>query len=207
MSWRLASRLSVVVSVVLVILVLLVIWHGTTKGEGTSSLQGTNLGKVAAPGFRLVDQFGKRISLSQFHGHPVVLTFLYTHCPDVCPLIADKLHLTLEKLGSKSAQVGVIAVSTDPQGDDQAAAYQFSTVHHLLDQWHFLIGTHAELSPIWGDYHVSAAPVTSTTASPGAVSHTTAIYVIDKQGRERAYLGEDFAPASLVSDLQMLLSE
>jgi protein SCO1/2 len=169
-------------------------------------LQGTDLGNVSAPDFRLTDQLGQAISLSQFRGHPVILTFLYTYCPDVCPLIADKIHLSLEKLGSASSQVAVLAVSTDPKGDDQAAAYHFSEVHHLLHQLHFLIGSSAALSPIWAAYHVSAAAATPTASSPGTISHTAAVYLIDKQGHERVYLGEDFIPASLVSDLQALLA-
>ena len=102
--------------------------------------------------------------------------------------------------------MGVLAVSTDPTGDDQAAAYHFSEVHHLLNQMHFLIGDNATLCPIWAAYHVAAAPATPTAASPGAVNHTAAIYLIDKLGHERVYLGQDFVPADLVSDLQTLLS-
>ena len=101
MSWRLASRLSVLVSAVLVVTVLVVLWHGITTSGGPA-LQGSDLGNVPAPDFRLTDQFGQPVSLSQFRGHPVIVTFLYTHCPDVCPLIADKLHLSLVKLGSSS---------------------------------------------------------------------------------------------------------
>lgn len=211
MSWRLASRLAVVISAILVVLLLVVITRGIGKGQTTNptgpTLQGDDLGSVSAPDFRLNDQFGNAVSLSQFRGHPVVLTFLYTHCPDACPLTADKLHLALEKLGSKSADVGVLAVSTDPQGDDLAAAYHFSEVHHLLNQWHFLIGTKAQLAPIWSNYSVYAAPATPTPSSPGTVDHTVAVYLIDKQGHERVYLPQDFDPNVLASNLQILLNE
>ena len=207
MSWRLASRLAVLTSAILVIIVIVVITatHGKANGQSSSALQGTDLGGVNAPNFQLTDQFGKPVSLAQFRGHPVVLTFLYTHCPDYCPLIADKIHLGLSKLGSASANVGVIAVSTDPANDDTNAAYQFSETHHMLNQWHFLIGSQAQLSPIWSSYGVSA--VAAPTASPsGPVDHTIAVYLIDKQGHERVYLGQDFDPSSLAKDLQTLLN-
>jgi len=170
MSWRLAERLSVAVLAVLVVIVLLVLLHGTSQGDA-SALQGTDLGSVPAPDVRLTDQLGQPISLAQFRGHPVILTFLYTHCPDVCPLIADRIHLSLEPLGGAHSQVGVLSVSTDPKGDDQVAAYHFSQVYHVLYQVHFLIGTSAALGLIWAAYHVSAAAATPTAASLGTASH------------------------------------
>jgi protein SCO1/2 len=202
MNWRLASRLAVVVSAILVAVLIFVI----TQAKSAPTLQGTDLGSTAAPDFRLSDQFGNQIALSQFRGEPVVLTFLYTHCPDTCPLIADKLHLTLNKLGNDASKVGVLAVSTDPQRDDMAAAYQFSQTHHMLNQWHFLIGTAAQLQPVWSSYHVFASGVTPV-ATGDSVNHTIALYVIDKSGHERVFLGEDFDPGTLANDLHTLLNE
>src|SRR5262249_14671779 len=56
-----------------------------------SGLKGYDLGGVPAPGFSLRDQNGAAVSLGALAGGPVVLTFLYTHCPDECPLTAEKL--------------------------------------------------------------------------------------------------------------------
>src|SRR6266516_7695526 len=178
MSWRLASRLSVISLALLVVLVVAVLSlrngiGGTTTGNPSTSqsgLQGTDLGSIAAPDFRLKDQFGKPISLSQFQGKPVVLTFLYTHCPDVCPLTADKLHVAVQNLGKDAQQVAVLAVSMDPKGDTAAAAQNFSRIHKLGDYFHFLIGTHDELAPVWASYSVNAQAATSA----GIVSHSTA---------------------------------
>src|SRR6266436_5624930 len=106
MSWRLASRLSVITLALLVVLVIAIFSLRNGSGGAAnnnpptsqSSLQGTNLGSTPAPDFLLKDQFGHSISLAQFKGKPVVLTFLYTHCPDVCPLTAEKLHTTSWRL-------------------------------------------------------------------------------------------------------------
>src|SRR5260221_14761994 len=105
----------------------------------------TKLHSVHAPDFRLNDQFGKPISLSQFQGRPVVLTFLYTHCPDVCPLTANKLHTTMQNLGKNAQHVTILAVSMDPKGDTLAAAQNFSRVHKLGDYFHFLLVAHDQL--------------------------------------------------------------
>ena len=215
MNWRLASRLSVITLAALVLIIVAVL--GTRSGGLTSNasnltpaanssgLQGTDLGGVPAPNFRLIDQFGRPISLAQFKGKPVVLTFLYTHCPDQCPLTAEKLHAVMLSLGSDAQRVGVVAVSTDPKRDTTAAALNFSQVHRMQNYWHYLLGTESELSPVWSSYSVYAAPTPTSTG--GSVAHTTAVYVIDKQGRERVFFGSDFTSEQLTKDLQILLKE
>src|SRR5215471_13774070 len=125
MSWRLASRLSVITLALLVVLVVALFSLRNGSGGATttptstsaSNLLGTNLGSTPAPNFRLKDQYGNVISLAQFKGKPVVLTFLYTHCPDVCPLTAEKIHTTMQSLGNSAQNVAVVAVSMDPKGD------------------------------------------------------------------------------------------
>jgi cytochrome oxidase Cu insertion factor (SCO1/SenC/PrrC family) len=75
----------------------------------------------------------------------------------------------------------------------------------MQNYWHYLVGTHAQLSPIWSSYAVYAAPTPTSTG--GTVSHTTAVYIIDKQGRERVFFGDDFTSAQVTRDLQILLKE
>lgn len=209
-SWRLASRFSVITMALLVVIII-ALWglrgnSGSTSANSgkspLSGLQGTDLGSTAAPDFHLTDQSGKTVTLSQFRGEPVVLTFLYSHCPDVCPLIAEKLHTTQVQLGKNAAHVVMLAVSVDPKGDTRSAVQTFSTEHKLTSNWHYLIGTQSELAPVWNSYSVYAQPSTSTSSM-----HTSAVYVIDKMGRERVLFGDDFTPTQLQDDLQVLLAE
>jgi len=203
MNWRLASRLSVITFAILVIVVVTVIQQHNSVGiPNGSSLHGTDLAGAPAPNFRLTDQSGNQISLQQFKGKPVVLTFLYTHCPDVCPLTAERLHSTMLELGKDAHNVGVLAVSTDPKRDDLAAALHFSQQHQMTNYWHYLIGTQQQLSPVWSSYSIYAQ------AQQQNINHSMAIFVIDKQGRERVFLSSnDFTPAQLTADLQNLLKE
>jgi len=211
MSWRLASRLSVITLALLVVLIVafLSLRNSTSGVVNTNSsasqtgVQGTDLGSIPAPDFQLKDQLGNSISLAHFKGKPVVLTFLYTHCPDVCPLTAEKLHATMQSLGQNAQQVAVLAVSMDPKGDTALAAQNFSKVHKMGDYWHFLLGAHDELAPVWASYSVDAQAATSS----GTVSHSSAIYVIDKHGRERVLLDNDFSSNQLAADLKILLGE
>jgi protein SCO1/2 len=207
-NWRLAPRLSVITLTVLVVVVV-ILWQqrlevgasvpNTSNSVSADGLVGTDLGGVAAPSFMLTDQFGQQVSLAQSTGKPVVLAFLYTHCPDVCPLTAEKLHSTLQLLGSKAQQVSVLAVSTDPTRDDVAAALTFSKQHNMQNEWHFLVGKRAELEPIWSGYNIFVQ------TQQGVVNHSMGLYVIDKQGKQRIYLDNDFTPSQLAGDLQKLL--
>ena len=199
---------SVVTLLVLVVLVVTLFQQrhttlptSSSNTINTSSLQGTDLGNSPAPNFSLSDQFGKQVSLAEFKGKPVVLTFLYTNCPDQCPLTAEKLHTTLQELGNAAPHVGVLAVSTDPLRDTTSAALKFSQTHRMQDYWHYLVGPKNKLAPIWSAYSIYATQVQQT------VDHSLGLYVIDKQGHERVFLGNDFTPTQLATDLQVLLKE
>jgi protein SCO1/2 len=212
MNWRLASRLSVITFAILVVIFVLVFQQiksgltttvsSITNGVSFAGLQGTDLGGTPAPNFQLTDQNGQTISLAQFKGHPVVLTFLYTNCPDLCPLTAEKLHQTMLALGNQANQIGVIAVSVDPKRDTQQAALTFSELHRMNGYWHYLIGTQQQLTPVWSSYNISSQPGQGAT-----IDHSLGIYVIDKQGRERAFFDSTFDPAQLTNDLQVLLKQ
>ena len=203
MKARLALRLSLLPLACFVVLALALLEARQNVAVHQSNLQGTDLGGTPAPDFRLTDQFGKQVSLSQFRGKPVVLTFLFTHCPNVCPLTAEKLHMTMLALGNDAQRVAVLAVTTDPKRDTLASALVFSQVHHMEEYWHFLIGPHDTVARVWSSYSIYA----QTGSTYATTTHTLALYVIDKQGRERAFLSNDFTPAQLKADLETLLHE
>ncbi|HLH26021.1 MAG TPA: SCO family protein [Chloroflexota bacterium] len=178
-------------------------------------LAGTDLGQTPAPDFTLTDQNGDALQLSALRGRPIALTFLYTQCPDVCPLTADKLRRTADLLGSAADQVAFVAVSVDPPHDDAAAAQAFVAQHRLTGRLRYLVGTQAELQPVWSAYYMYVAPSPSDDPAERAAAnyaartatHTDALFVIDRQGRERTLLRSDFEPEALASTLKRLLGE
>jgi protein SCO1/2 len=177
-------------------------------------LAGTDLGALPAPDFTLTDQDGRTVQLAALRGRPVALTFLFTQCPDVCPLTAQKLRQVADRLGPDAGRVALVAVSTDPANDDAAAAQAFTAAHGLAGRWHYLVGSQAELAPVWAAYHLYVANAASDNPAEQAVVrqtgravHTDALYVIDRQGRQRTLLRSDFEPDALASTLKRLLSE
>ena len=75
-----------------------------TNGAEQASLEGTDLHDTTAPAFALNDQNGAQVSLAALRGHPVVLSFMSTRCPDNCPL-AGKLHTAMQALGMQARDV------------------------------------------------------------------------------------------------------
>jgi protein SCO1 len=167
-------------------------------------LKGTDLEREAAPSFRLTDQNSKTVSLTDLRGRVVVLTFLYTNCPDVCPLTAEHLKVANQQLGKAMSQVAFVAISLDPEHDTPEAIKAFNQSHGLGDTLIFLNGPQTQMWPIWAAYYVSAQP---DPLHLSTVSHVSRVIVIDKTGKQRVNLDSDFDPADLVFDVRALLDE
>lgn len=155
----------------------------------------------AARDFTLTDQFGKPVRSSDFRGRVVVLTFLYTSCPDVCPIIADKLRKTVESLGDPMPDVAVFVVTVDPERDTTDRAYAYSKQHKMLDRWHFLVGEASELRPIWEYYWVGQV----RKDEKGEVMHRSPVHLADRHGKIRVVFGSQFEPSDLAHDIRVLL--
>src|SRR5437867_6918642 len=91
---------------------------------------------VEAPAFTLADAHGRRISLAAQRGRMVLVTFLYTHCPDVCPLIASHLNEAVGRLGLQRQDARVLAISVDPKGDSAKAVRAYERLHRSRPQFH-----------------------------------------------------------------------
>jgi protein SCO1/2 len=127
------------------------------------------------------------------------VTFLYTQCRDVCPLIAGRLNEALRRLGAARRRVRVLAVSVDPKGDTPAAVRRFVRVHHLLPQFRYLTGTRAQLAPVWHAYYVSPQPV-----GGGVSLHSAYELLIDPTGRPRLSYDARVKAEDVVHDLRLL---
>jgi protein SCO1/2 len=171
---------------------------------GPAKLAGTDLGATDAPDFTLTDGVtGRSVSLSAQRGSVVALSFLYTTCPDVCPLTAARFRAAQDALGSDASRVVFIAVSVDPEGDTPKAAQDFSATHDLRTNWHYLVGARAQLAPVWASYGIGVSDATGDAT----VTHNDAVYLIDKRGRERVLLHSEDLAADLVNNLRMLGAE
>jgi protein SCO1/2 len=193
------------------ILVLVLLPAGACGGDDPA-LPGRQLDAAPAPPIALLDSTGQEVSLSQYLGRPVVVSFLYTDCPDVCPVIGQRISQALRSLDTKAAGVAVLIVSVDPDGDTPEKAGAFMARHGLTgDGRHYLLGDGQTLPPIWLAYGVGTAPLTTSSRQPagpaqfGRIGHTDATYLIDRQGQKRTLLRGDATADEIARGLRILL--
>jgi protein SCO1 len=170
--------------------------HKTASGPPPSGYRGFVLRPPAvAPDFRLRDQSGRLVGPGADRGRWLVVAFLYTHCPDVCPLIANNLGAAQRELPA----LVVLAVSVDPKRDTRAAVRRFLVLHRLGPRFRYLTGTRSQLRPVWTAYHVASTP-----GPKGTVSHSAFELLVDPKGRERLLYDSTLKAADLVHDLRKL---
>lgn len=193
-------------------------WYVTvgsrSSGErpGISAYEGDRLAGPA-PGFRLVDQRGSVVSLSDLHGKVVVLTLLDPDCTDVCPLYAYQIKLAYQSLRAEAADVVFVAINANKKKtsvEDVSAASRKWGVDEI-PSWHFVTGSPAELEAAWAAYSVvgSGPP---KPGKPDEMTHSPAIFVIDRAGQRRWYFstvvdGAPSASALIVKHVKALLAE
>jgi protein SCO1/2 len=156
--------------------------------------------RAATPQFALRDSLGHLVRLSQFRGKAVVLTFIYDHCPDACPLIVANLHNALLRLGSAAGKLQIVAVSVDPRGDTPASVKAFLAAHEMTGRMEYLIGTFGALAPVWRAYGVQVQ------ASPAQreVGHSAFLYGMTGRGSTVVLYPPVFDPAWIAHDAPIL---
>ena len=162
---------------------------------------GTSLGNKAAPDFRLVNQFGQPMSLSQFRGRVVLLSFEDSECTTVCPLTTQSMVLAKELLGKAGKSVQLLGVDANPDAIKVSNVLAYSRVHAMTNQWDFLTGSAAQLKAVWKAYDIAVQ------IESGNIDHTPALYVIDQQGKlQKVYLTQ-MAYSSVTQSAQVLATE
>ena len=109
---------------------------------------------VAAPDFTLNDQHGEAFRLAEARGSVVVLTFMYTHCTDVCPYVALKVKRAVSLLGTDARRARFVAVTTDPARDTTEVTAEYSRATGLFTEWRFLSGPPKAVAAVWKDFGI-----------------------------------------------------
>jgi protein SCO1/2 len=159
----------------------------------------------AAPDFKLTTQDGQSLSLTQLRGKVVVIAFIYTHCPDECPLLTAKMAALQSRLGSDfGSRVFFISITVDPQRDTPQVLKAYArTFSADLAGWAFLTGDKEDISALARRYGLFAR-----LAPDGSVEHTILTSIIDRNGTMRVqYLGTSFDSDEMLTDIQALVRE
>lgn len=181
----------------LVLLAVLVTGCGTQGPSTTKTSQGSSSAPSAytsseinsvdpgsptperTPAFALVDQFGQPVSLKQFRGRVVLLSFDDDECTTICPLTDQIQILAKAALGKASSQLVLLGVNANPLHPTVADVRAYSEAHGLMNRWLFLTGSVPELQAVWKAFGIAVQ------VKNGQIDHTPALFLIDPKGRER----------------------
>jgi protein SCO1/2 len=159
----------------------------------------------AAPEFALTSQDGAEVTLKSLRGKVVAVAFIYTWCPDICPMLTDKMARVQDALGDDfGSEIAFVSITIDPERDTPQALKDYAASFAAdLAGWSFLTGSVAAVREVARAYGVAVAD-----GPDGAVDHTLLTTLVDRQGTMRVqYLGWRFDPEEFRRDLLALARE
>jgi protein SCO1/2 len=154
--------------------------------------------------FHLTDDQGKAVSGKDYRGKVVLLYFGYTHCPDVCPLTLAQLHVVMQRLGPLADNVRILFVTVDPARDTPAImrAYVNAFDPHAIG----LSGSPGDIEALSKRYRSAFTREPDRADGNYEVSHSSAIYVFDQDGKARLLSTPNNPQSDMVHDLHLLLA-
>jgi protein SCO1 len=155
-----------------------------------------------APTLALRNYLGQRVNIDSYRGKAVLVTFLYTDCPDVCPLITSNLRVAQNLMGKAAAsKAEIIAVSVDPHGDTPKAVGAFLARHQMTGRMQYLVGSAHELAHVWKAWGVGSE---RDEQQPQFINHSGLIYGITASGKRTTIYAANFKPADIAHDVPLL---
>ena len=180
-----------------------------TAGTPASSLREPAAGEEA-PDFSLVNQDGRRVSLADFRGRALALTFIYTRCPlpDYCPLMSENFAAVNRELAKDPAlgsRARLLSVTVDPEYDTPKVLRSYGAAHtgefdaERFERWQFATGDPGEVRRLAEHFGLSYA------RDGGQIVHSLRTAVVGADGRLfKLYRGNEWKPDELLADLRAL---
>jgi protein SCO1/2 len=154
--------------------------------------------------FKLTDDQGKPVSGADYRGKVVLLYFGYTHCPDVCPLTLAHLHVVMQRLGPLADGARILFVTVDPSRDTPAVMHAY--VNAFDPRAVGLTGPARDIEALVKRYRASFTREPGSPDGNYEVSHSSAIYLFDRDGKARLLATPASSQDDQVHDLYLLLS-
>jgi protein SCO1/2 len=159
--------------------------------------------RIELPRFSLRDQAGRSVDSDALRGKAALVTFLDTKCRDSCPVIGEQIRQAFALLTpAQRADTVAVAISVQPDDDTPAAVRAFLRRHRIERTLHYLIGSEAELRPVWSSFQV--LPALDTGSSD---IHSAPVRIYDRGGVwvSSQNAGADLTPGNLAHDVRLAL--
>jgi protein SCO1 len=159
-----------------------------------------------APEFTLRDPSGKPVRLSDYQGRVVLLAFVFTTCPGVCPLISKQMSVLQERLkreGLFGTKASLLSVTVDPETDTATVLTKYAKTYGADPAgWRFLRETPEKIQPV-----LKAYDEWTKLLPKGEIDHPARVYLIDQRGDIREiYSLAFFNEKQALIDIKALLA-
>lgn len=131
--------------------------------------------------YALVDQHGNAVDQTMFDGHPSLLFFGYTHCPDVCPTTMAEMANWFQTLGPDAKDLKAYFVTVDPERDTTQVLGDY--VSWVSDRITAVTGSPAEIEKVVRAWGVFAEKVPGKTPDDYTMNHTASVFLVDSKGQ------------------------
>jgi protein SCO1/2 len=194
MAPRLRLSILAVASMVLLAALAVVLFVHPTSESAERGFAGAIRPDIPPRIWTLTDQDGHAVRVGGPSSGPSVVTFLYTHCQDTCPVTASTVRGAMDQLGH---DVPAYAISVDPTNDTPNSARAFLSRNHLTGRMRFLLRPDATLQQVWTTFGIQP--------QERGLEHTAYVVLLDSTGRQRVGFPFDkLTPEGLAHDLRRL---
>ena len=197
------ARVAVAVSLALTLAVLaLAGWQLQRRPAAPEGVAGT--ATVGGP-FRLADQFGTIRTDADFRGRFMLVSFGFSHCPDVCPTILQSMSAALDELGPAGERVAPVFITIDPARDtvERLRAYAANFHPRLVA----LTGSAEEIAAVARAYRVYYARAADHGAGEHGsgdyeMDHSAIVYLMGPDGAYVSHFTHDTPPEEIVEAIR-----
>jgi protein SCO1/2 len=170
--------------------------------HGAAAAQ-TDAGAIGGP-FTLVDQDGRPVDQRVLDGKWSIVFFGYTYCPDFCPTTLTTLGKAMDQLGPKAKDAQVVFITVDPARDTPPALKTYLSSRVFPKNVIGLTGTDAEIAQVAKGY--KAFYQKAGTGPNYTMDHSTALYIMDPQGRFHGVIADGLTPAQDAQQISQAMS-
>ena len=166
---------------------------------------------ISTESYALVNSDSSAVAFpGDFSGKTTLITFIYTHCPDVCPVITANMKNIQSEMADTTG-VRFVEITFDPARDTPSVLADYKELYRLNEQFTLLTGRPAEIDSLLSSLSIVAEKIpadsTGKDSSGYTMKHSNTIYIMDDQGRIRKeYPANVIPPEHVVEDLQKIRS-
>lgn len=168
---------------------------------------------ISGEEFNLLDHNNQEVKFpDDYLGNILLVGYVYTHCPDICPAITYNMR-DVQQLVDDSSNFTLISISFDPERDSPSILSDYAANYRLdTDSWSLLTGERDEVDNVLELLEISTLKTPSRFLEDGKaiyfIDHTDRVTLIDREGNIRKqYTGSEFNPEEVAEDVKKLIDK